>query len=138
MYGFNQDCGFSISCRNRKGQIKLKSCLESWIHDERFDILDKCQINQLQIYNYLSISYLTVDKEKKAKVFYYVNYGSSIITSKKSSNNLSNENIHWCFQRNDISKIVHFGILIHILFWNIYFRFLRKKHKLIINNYLTE
>ena len=36
----------------------------------------------------------------------------SIITSK----DLSNENINTlCFQRNDITKIVHFGILIHVL-----------------------
>jgi len=33
---------------------------------------------------------------------------------------------HWCFQRSDISKKVHFGILIHVLSWNIYFRLLRK------------
>ena len=26
---------------------------------------------------------------------------------------------YWCFQRNNISKTVHFGILIHILSWNI-------------------
>ena len=36
--------------------------------------------------------------------------------TKSSSNNLSNENRKTgCFQRNDISKIVHFGILIHDL-----------------------
>ena len=32
-----------------------------------------------------------------AESFYYVNYGSSIITSKSSSYNLSNENKHRCF-----------------------------------------
>ena len=40
------------------------------------------------------------------------------------SKNLSNENKHWCFQRNDILKILHFGILIHVLSWNIYFRYI--------------
>ena len=44
-----------------------------------------------------------------AEVFYYVNYGSSIITS----NNLSNENINIGVSRLMI-LIVHFGILIHI------------------------
>ena len=32
-----------------------------------------------------------------AESFYYVNYGLSIITSKKLSNNLSNQNKHLCF-----------------------------------------
>ena len=32
-----------------------------------------------------------------AKYFYNVKNGSSIITSKSSSKNLSNENKHWCF-----------------------------------------
>jgi len=46
---------------------------------------------------------------------------------KCSSDNLNNKNNkHWCFQRNDISRTVHFGILIHVLSWNIYFRLLRK------------
>ena len=40
---------------------------------------------------------------------------------KCSSDNLSNEN-----KNTDISKIVHFGISIHVLSWNIYFRLLRK------------
>jgi len=55
--------------------------------------------------------------------FYSVKYGSSIIMS----DNLVNENINWYFQRNVISKIVHFGILIHVLTWNIDSRLLRKK-----------
>ena len=38
------------------------------------------------------------------------------------SDNLSNKN-----KNTGVSKIVHFGILIHILSWNIYFRLLRKK-----------
>ena len=41
--------------------------------------------------------------DTKAEVFYYINYGLSIIMSK-----LSNE-------INDITKIVNFGILIHVL-----------------------
>ena len=40
---------------------------------------------------------------------------------KCSTYHLINENKNWCFQRNDIYKIVHFGILIHILSWNIYY-----------------
>ena len=41
--------------------------------------------------------------------------------------NLINENINTgVYQRNNDSKIVHFGILIHVLSWNIYFRFVRK------------
>ena len=44
---------------------------------------------------------------------------------------------HWCFQRNDISKIITFDILIHILPRNIYFRLLIKGNKLKINNCLT-
>ena len=43
---------------------------------------------------------------------------------------------HCCFQRKDISNIVHLGIL--ILSWNIYFRLLRKKHEMKINNYFTK
>ena len=43
---------------------------------------------------------------------------------------------HWFFQRNYTSKIVHFGVLIHILSWNIHFRLLRKIHELKINKYL--
>ena len=68
--------------------------------------------------------------------FYSIKYGSSIITS----NNLTNENknIGRGFQRNELSKKNHFGILIHVLSWNIYFRLLKKKHKLKINNYLME
>ena len=33
----------------------------------------------------------------RAESFYNVKNGSSIITSKSSSKNLSNENKHWCF-----------------------------------------
>ena len=60
-----------------------------------------------------NIKTLKVNKlESIAMSFYYVNFGLSIITSK----NLSNENINTlCFKRNDITKIVHFGILIHVL-----------------------
>ena len=56
------------------------------------------------------------------------------------SDNLSNnENKNNCGSRKiDISKIVHFGILIHVLSWNIYFRLLKKKRELKINNYLME
>ena len=50
------------------------------------------------------------------------------------SNNLSIENMNTDFQRNYISKLVHFGILIHILSCNIYFRLLRRKNELKINN----
>ena len=48
-----------------------------------------------------------------AESFYYVKYGSSIITSKVSSKILSNENIKTGVSR----KIVCFGILIHVLSW---------------------
>ena len=30
---------------------------------------------------------------------------------------------HWCFQRNNMSKIVHFGILIQVLSWKNNFRY---------------
>ena len=60
-------------------------------------------------------TYLPVIKLKNSRVFllhqlWIVNY-----YVKSSSNNLSNEN--WCFQKNDISKIVHFCILIRVLSW---------------------
>ena len=46
---------------------------------------------------------------------------------KSLSNNLSNKDINtevnWCFQRNDISKKVHFDILVHILSWRKHFHF---------------
>ena len=42
------------------------------------------------------------------------------------SDNLSNEKKHWCFQRNDILEIVHFGILSHILSLNIYLDYWQK------------
>ena len=49
-------------------------------------------------------------KMPKAESFYNVKNGLSIITSKSSSKNLSNENKHTlCFQR--------IGILIHVLSW---------------------
>ena len=56
----------------------------------------------------------------KAESFYNVNYGSSIIMSKSSSKNLSNQNKHlwWSYK-----KKVHFGILIHVLSWR------QRKHK---------
>ena len=44
----------------------------------------------------------------KVESFYNVNHGLSIITSKVCQ-------ITWCFQRNDILKVVHFGISIHFL-----------------------
>ena len=37
--------------------------------------------------------------------------------------------MHWCFQRNDISKIVHFGILIYILSWR------QQKHQCLCFHY---
>ena len=61
-----------------------------------------------------------------AESFYYVNHGSSIIVSK----NLSNENKNTlCFQRNYITKIVHFGILICILSWR------QQKHQCLFSFY---
>ena len=47
--------------------------------------------------------------------FYFVKYGSSIITSNVFQIISLMKQKHWCFLRNDTSKIVHFGILIHIL-----------------------
>ena len=41
------------------------------------------------------------NSNRLAESFYYVNYGSSIITSKVRQKNISNENIK---QRNDITK----------------------------------
>ena len=48
-----------------------------------------------------------------AETFYYVEYGSSIITSKIPSKILSNENKKTGVSR----KIVCFGVLIHVLSW---------------------
>ena len=63
--------------------------------------------------------------------FYSVKYGLSIITSNVHQIiSVMKTKKHWCLQRKDTSKIVHLGILIHILSWNIYFRLLKKKYKL--------
>ena len=53
-----------------------------------------------------------------AESFYNLNYGLSLIMS-KFCQIISVMKIHkdWCFQRNDISKIVHFGALIQGLSW---------------------
>ena len=52
---------------------------------------------------------------------------------KSPSNNLSNEKINTlCFQRNDFSKIVHFGILIHVLSWR------QQKHQCSVYAFVTE
>jgi hypothetical protein len=54
---------------------------------------------------------------------------------KCQSNNLSNENINTDISKEMIFQVqVHFGILIHILSWNIYFRLLRRNNELKINN----
>ena len=55
--------------------------------------------------------------EPIAESFYYVNYGSSFIMSKVRQIISVIKNKNWCFQKNDISKTVHFGILIHVLSW---------------------
>ena len=85
-----------------------------------------------------------------AESFYYLKYGSSIITSSVCQIKFSNENIkpkHLCSK---ISKIVSqkylfirtFSVLTYILSWKhlfeIYFRLLRKNNKLKINNFLTQ
>ena len=57
--------------------------------------------------------------------FYSVKYESSIITSNVCQIISVIKTIELVFPRYDISKIVHFGIFIHVLFWNIYFRLLR-------------
>jgi hypothetical protein len=62
-----------------------------------------------------------------------VNYGLSIIKSKVCQQ--WNQK-YWCFQRNNLSKIVNFGIFIHVLSSNIYFRLLRRNSELKINNVL--
>ena len=51
--------------------------------------------------------------DKKEEVFYGASYWSPIITSKNSSENLSNQKNSF----DDNKKIVHFGILIHVLSW---------------------
>ena len=57
-----------------------------------------------------------------AGVSYNVKNGSSFITSKILSENLSNQNKHfWWYY-----KIVHFGILIHLLSWR------KQKHKCLL------
>ena len=68
-------------------------------------------------YNELSILWSSHIIATIAESFYYVNYRSSIITS-KNPHIISVMKIytgHWCFQKNYISKIVHFGIWIHAL-----------------------
>ena len=51
-----------------------------------------------------------------AESFYYVNYGLIINYYVKSlSNNLSNENKTTGVSRDDVLKIVNYGILIHVL-----------------------
>ena len=76
---------------------------------------------------------LTKVMSVKSRVFllrqlWIVNY-----YAKSSSNNLSNENINTlCFQRNDPSKIVHFGILIHFLSWR------QQKHQCSVYAFVTE
>ena len=52
----------------------------------------------------------------KTESFYNVNYGSSVITSKRSSKNISLIKTNTC---DDITKIVHSGILIHGLSWTL-------------------
>ena len=72
----------------------------------------------------------------RVKSFYYVKYGSSIITSKISSKILSNENKKTGVSR----KIVCFGILIHVfcLEDNSVYVFIAKTFDVIIDNpYLT-
>ena len=60
------------------------------------------------------------------KSFYSIKYGLSIIMSNVCQRISVMKTLTLVFLRNDISKIVHFGILIHVLCWNIYFRLLRK------------
>ena len=58
--------------------------------------------------------------------FYSVKYWLSIITSNARQIISVMKTKTLVFQRNNISKILHFDILIHVLSWNIYFRLLRK------------
>ena len=72
---------------------------------------------------------------------------SNNVTSIILSNNQKHK--HWCFQRNYISILDHFGMLIYVLLDHFgiliyvlscqdYFTLLRRNYKLKIHNYLTE
>ena len=80
---------------------------------------------KLKFCNLFSLSgscHVLTRNNRKAGVFYNVKTGSSFITSKSSSENLSNQNKHfWWYY-----KIVNFGILIHVLSWR------QQKHKCLL------
>ena len=65
----------------------------------------------------MSLIFFTVLGGTLAEVFYFINYGFVNNYAKCSSNNFSNENINIGVSREMIytSKIVHFGILVHVL-----------------------
>ena len=93
----------------------LGTCNIRHVHSDRWDRswefwLKEGSIEKGQNRRHLSPFYvqLTGSSMAKAQYFYNVKNGSSNITSKSSSKNLSNENIHTlCFQR--------IGILDHVL-----------------------
>ena len=67
--------------------------------------------------------------EPIAEFLYYVNYGLSFITSKVRQIISVIKNKNWCFQKNDTSKIVYFGILIHVSSWR------QQKHQCLCFHY---
>ena len=61
------------------------------------------------------------------KSFYSIKYGSSIITSNLCQRISVMKTLTLVFLWNDISKIVHFGILIHVLSFQYIFQITEKK-----------
>ena len=76
-----------------------------------FDFKDKFICSQ----NVWTLLYHVEHMKLNSKVFLLYQLRIVNYYVKSLSNNLSNQNIKMCFQKNDISKIVHFGILIQIL-----------------------
>ena len=80
-------CKYLVHCRFPRDQIILRSHLPHAALRSCWITLTKWVMSKDG--NFCKSSFVSL-----AESFYYVNYGSSIITSKSSSNNLSNENKH--------------------------------------------